>query len=470
MAGTAQAKNLYVNNSGNPACSDATTYAVNSATQPWCTIMRAARGSTTYNTAVASQAAQPGDVVLIQAGIYWENGQVGEYARFSVHLNPINNGTSSAPITFRGVGDVHIRMNAGFRGGTIGCSNRNYIIWDNFKIDDYYQGSTGDTGPVVFNATEYCQLLNSDIQGRPGDCNTANPYYHGYPAHCANYRCISLEPARHTTIRNNLIHGCRGGQNEAGIMFYDAHDNIIENNTIYDNGVGVFIKGDHTGDGWPLARNIIRRNLVYNNRQSGIRSLGGDGNLIYQNIVRGVGPVGDAAGLINGWGTNLNTRWINNTVYATHSGVLITGADLLSGVQFQNNIIASTTNTAYYNVNSSPSSYDVQFMRNLYFNNPRHWYSEGGPTQTLSQVQGVGKESGSINADPLFVNAASFDFHLQAGSPARTVGIDVLDLNGNGSTTDMIPAGAYVTGNEIIGASVAVAPRLRAPANLRIAP
>ncbi|OGS04433.1 MAG: hypothetical protein A3J70_00875 [Elusimicrobia bacterium RIFCSPHIGHO2_02_FULL_61_10] len=51
----------------------------------------------------------------------------------------------------------------------------------------------------------------------------------------------------------------------------------------------------------------------------------------------------------------------------------------------------------------------------------------------------------------MFVNPANRDFRLQSGSPARTLGVDVLDLDNDGSTTDVIPAGAYVTGNEIIG-------------------
>ena len=43
------------------------------------------------------------------------------------------------------------------------------------------------------------------------------------------------------------------------------------------------------------------------------------------------------------------------------------------------------------------------------------------------------------------------DFHLQSGSPVELLGMDYYDLDNDGQTNDRIPAGAYITGNEIIG-------------------
>lgn len=168
---SADAKTLYVDGtSGN----DATTYASNDINNKWRTIGRAAWGSTTYASPNTSQAAQAGDTVLITAGIYWENGSPTG-TRYTVALNPANSGTSGNPITFRGVGDVYIRLNNGIRGPMIGCaSSRNYIIWDHFIIDDTYGGSMPDTGPVVFVGSTGCQLINSDVLGHNGS------YYWGY--------------------------------------------------------------------------------------------------------------------------------------------------------------------------------------------------------------------------------------------------------------------------------------------------
>jgi hypothetical protein len=49
--------------------------------------------------------------------------------------------------------------------------------------------------------------------------------------------------------------------------------------------------------------------------------------------------------------------------------------------------------------------------------------------------------------------------------------VDILDLNHNGSTTDIIPAGAYVSGTEVIGRRAGGGippPTPSAPTSLRI--
>lgn len=56
----------------------------------------------------------------------------------------------------------------------------------------------------------------------------------------------------------------------------------------------------------------------------------------------------------------------------------------------------------------------------------------------------------AITSDPLFTNAGAGDYKLQAGSPARDLGVDILDLQGGG-TSASIHAGCYVTGSEVIG-------------------
>jgi hypothetical protein len=78
-----------------------------------------------------------------------------------------------------------------------------------------------------------------------------------------------------------------------------------------------------------------------------------------------------------------------------------------------------------------------------------------------------GQDANSINSNPNFVSSS--DLHLQSSSPARALGRDYLDLNNNGSTSDPIPAGAYVRGDEIIGVTTAAGAGLpRAPTGLRI--
>lgn len=447
LASVADAKTLYVNSAtGN----DATTYDNNSAASPWKSIGRATWGSTSYTSPNSSQAAKAGDVVQIADGIYWETGSPSG-DRFTVSLNPANNGTAANPITYRGIGNVYVRMRAGYRGGMIGCNGRNYIIWDNFQIDDYYGGSTSDTGPVIFSGgAQYCQLINSTVTGHPGS------YYNGYPTFGGNYRGVSIEPANHITIRNNLIRNFRGSQNEAGVMTYDSNDNVIENNDITGNGSGVFIKGVHAGA--TQARNIIRKNLVWNN-ETGIRVLGSEDARVYQNIVTN----NTLIGLWAGFSGSTRTQFVNNTLYNNDRAFVPQGPDLV-GVRVFGNIASTNTNFLYNWDVGTPTGQDVSYDRNVYFQNANHANYESGLRLTFAVWQSQYRlDLNSRLVDPQFVNAADEDFRLQASSPARNASIDILDLNNNGSTTDVIPAGAYVTGNEVIGRSTGAAPPVPSP-------
>jgi hypothetical protein len=467
FAGLADGKNLYVNNSGTPACSDATTYAANTAAAPWCTIARAAWGSTTYASPVSAQGAAAGDVVLISAGTYWEDGTTSG-GRDTVTLNPANSGTAGNVITFRGTSPVYIRLNNTYRGAMIGCDARNYIVWDTVVIDDYYGGSVSDTGPVVFTGgATYCQLINSTVIGHPGG-SCAGSYYHGYATFCGNYRGVSCEPASNIRVYNNTIYGFRGLSNESGILTYDCAYSTFENNTIYDSGCGIFIKGDHAADGYPQIGNVIRKNLIYDTTDCGIRVLTGESTDVYQNIIK-AGNGADAAGIWLGFGDALNSRIVNNTIYARTRQ--ITGQDsLLSGILVYNNLIVNGGYAAIYTWNTTvPTDQGVTYNRNMYYNNPRIWYSESGTNLSLATFQGTYSQdvNGLDGTNPNFVDAAAGDFHLQAGSAALTLGRDYLNLLGGG-TSATIPVGAYVTGSETIGAGAGAL--LSAPTNVRFRP
>jgi parallel beta-helix repeat protein len=432
----AEAKTLYVNSvTGN----DSITYAKNSQSNAWRTIGRASWGSTSYSSSNANQAARAGDTVIVAAGTYWEGGDP-QGGRFSVSLNPVNNGTSGSPITFRGEGTVYIRILASYRGAMIGCSSRDYIIWDHFVIDDYYGGSTSDTGPVVFFTSNHCQLINSEVIAHRGS------YYHGYSIFDANYRGISLEPAYFTTIRNNRIHGFNGAA--GGIISYDSDDNIIEHNEVYDSKLGIYFKGMHTG--YTMARNIIRFNYVHDCTR-GIQTESTQDTLIYQNVVVNSSSAGLYAGALGG---PTRSRFINNTVYQSAEGSAFLIETNMREVEFQNNIFSNAPTAFSSWTTANPGLQSFTANRNLYFNQSTHAGYASASVSFSSMQSTYGKDINSISGqNPRFVSPANSggDFHLQSGSPALTLGLDVLDLNHNGSVTDLVPAGAYVTGTEVIG-------------------
>lgn len=471
LADLARAKTLYVDASTG---SDAWPYASNDVAHPWATIGRAAWGSTSYASPNSAQAAQAGDTVSVNAGIYTTGGSTaGAAARFDVALSPINSGTSGNPITFRGVGLVYVRMNGSSQGPMIGCKDgTSYVTWDHFQIDDTYGGSVGDTGPVFFGDSTGCQLLNSDISGHNGS------FANGQATYTNNYNAVRLEHAVDALISDNYIHRVwginsapgAGTVNDAGIMTYSTVRAIIQYNTIFDTGMAIEFKGvTPTIDEANQHDNIARFNFLYSNNY-GIRIMLSQNTKVYQNIVK---DTSEFALMFGYDGSSVPTSAsdaiiANNTVYNQTDN--FTGAVAPDGVtmrrpQFRNNILHTVRN-AYLNLgNTSPAvqtsaPQSMQIDRNLIYNaNSFAKYNQdfGGSTYSFATWQGTyGLDiNGSNGIDPQFVSAtpsAVGDFKLQnVGQSARTMGRDVLDLNADGSTTDTIPVGAYITGTEEIG-------------------
>lgn len=443
------AKTLYVDGATG---SDAVTYAANSEQQPWRTIGRAVWGSAQYRTPDPSQAAQPGDTVLVRAGLYWE-GLGGDtdpnQSRYRVVLNPANSGTVTQPITIRGVGVVEIRLINGVRGPMIGCRGRDYVIWDHVVIDDTYGGSREDTGPVVFHATTGCQLINSEVRGHNGS------YHWGYPTYGGNYRLVSVDGgSSQVVIANNWIHRAKfhtgpGGQNEACIMLYDASDVLMEHNDLDDCGTGVFIKDLPNV---ALDRNIVRFNLVTNCHNGGIRVHGyytraPRNNKVYQNIVR---DCDTGSGIRIGWGAATDTIVVNNTLVRNGGGGIYFLSHYFVNAQVFNNIVVGPGPAIYGSGGESPATQRFTIDRNLYDTvSPFANYETATYSWNQWQTTFSKDLNGLHGVNPQFVNAAANDFHLQSTSPARTHGRAVDNIGG--PTGSVIPAGAYITGAETIG-------------------
>jgi len=435
-----EAKNLYVDGAvGN----DSVSYEANSSANPWRTIGRAAWGSTNRSAPNSSQAARAGDTVLISAGTYSVVNTGSNHGR-NIAYNPVNTGTSANPIIFRGMGLVRLQT-TGSAGPVIGATGRNYIIWDNFYIDEANVLTWADTGPVVIHAGTGNQVLNLEIK-----CVTPTWWDHE-----SNHNGIRIEAADNTTIRDCKIYGVVAtdgtyGQNAAAVMLYDSNDSIIENNEFYYCGVGVFVKGIHT----PLTqdRNIIRKNLIYNMGHSGIRLLSSRYAKVYQNIVRN-----SEVGIYFGFFYPTSDRVVNNTLVDNVLGLQLQGNGMIDETVY-NNIIVGSRSFAIESKDAppaNPAGHDIKFNYNLYYNNYHHvqYNTYGSPVLSIGfstwQSQ-WGKDVNGIYSNPRFVNSAAYNYRLENGSPALVLGIDILNLSGRGASA-IIPAGAYISGNEIIG-------------------
>jgi hypothetical protein len=95
----------------------------------------------------------------------------------------------------------------------------------------------------------------------------------------------------------------------------------------------------------------------------------------------------------------------NNTVYGIGTGV----ANIVTqGFDFKNNIIIDNDNTVYGTVTTNPFA----ISNNLFFSIPN------------SSLAIPLWASGSLNSNPLFTDATSYDFSLQVTSPVKAAGSD----------------------------------------------
>lgn len=440
------AKTLYVDaSSGN----DSTTYAANGPSSPWATIGRAAWGSSSRSSPDTSQAAQAGDTVIVRTGTYTTTGT---NTRYTPAYNPVNSGTAGNPITFQTEGAVVLRYSSGI-GPVIGTNARNYITWRGFTVDEALAPAASDTGPVVlWDATggviEYCEIDGNGASFGTGELHNG----------------VRINAGGGHTVRHNYIHDFRNsgsGSNASAILVDQSAGGVIEHNEIANSDGVFFIKRNYNSPG----RWIVRYNYGHDSWM-GIRadqltrspanpSHGVD---IYQNLLVNIVENAFATNHYDGAETYY-LRIVNNTV--KNCGRAFEGASLTAnaGHIFQNNIFAACPlgiRSQDYSSAWTPATFIAR--HNLYggmTTGAQFRFELSGQTSlSFAAWQALGQDSAtpaSLQTNPLFVNESGGNYRLQTGSPARNAGVDILDLNGNGSTSDLIPLGAYITGTEVIG-------------------
>jgi hypothetical protein len=444
LSTTSQSKTLYVDpNSGN----DGTTWEANGPSNPWRTIGRAAWGSTNRGSPNAGQAAQAGDTVVIAAGIYSSslvNAESGGSARWNVLYNPTNNGTVGNPITFVANGAVSIRA-ATWGGPVVGATGRNHIAWSGpFVIDETYIRTVPDTGPVVFASTTGSGIDGASIRGTGalwGD----------------NHNGVRVENTDQVFIRNtridNFLATAGSTRNGTAMTLYNADDTLIEHNEFVGCAAGIYIKG--VTDNTPMERTIVRYNIIRNMSFAGINLQQSQGAQIYQNVIRD----NAIAFYVGGFTTSayyrpVNDLIANNTIDGGGTGIGVYYGGVSDNLRLRNNIY---TNLAQAQVTEGPATNlsGISNENNVYHSVIGSFANVAGSNYALANWKTTFRQDQvvptSTTTDPQFVNVGQNDYRLLSGSPARMIGVDQLDLDSDGSTTDIIAAGAFVTGNETIG-------------------
>jgi hypothetical protein len=359
----------------------------------------------------AADSVQAGDTVIVRAGTY---------AGFVLGWNFPQNGTPDAPITFRADPGTIINARNSVTADGINLEGTSYIVIDGFTINNA-------TGTI----------------SRAGIRSVTN---------------------NHVTIRNNNVDSA----GLWGIFTGFSDDLLIENNvtsrSINQHGIYVSNSGD---------RPIIRGNVVWGNRDSGIQlnadvSQGGDGiisnALVESNIIHDNGIGGGSA--INADGVQ-NSVFRNNLLYDNHaSGIslfMIDGAaGSINNVVANNTIVlasdgrwalniqnGSTGNTVFNNIIynlSSHGSIDISadslpgFTSDYNVVMDRFTLNDGASTLSLGQWRAqTGQDQHSLISTPaaLFVDPANNDYRLKAGSPAINAGTATFS-GASAPTTDIL--------------------------------
>ncbi len=358
---------LYVDGS-NPNCSNS---GPGSATQPFCTIGKAA------STAVAGQ------TVIVKAGVYSENVTVA------------NSGTSTAPITFTRAPNENVTVSGASHGFTI--SNRSWITVQGFTVT----GTTGD-GFYVTNNSSHITLTGNHVS------------FAGQPSSGQNAKGIRLQNVTNSLVSDNVV----DHNTDFGIYLdQTTGTTILRNETSYNArvfqraaaGIDVHTSNNNTFDG----------NVSHHNEDSGIEfRTGSSNNLVVNNVT-----------YLNGdHGIDLSDtpgqRVVSNSVYKNvTAGINVEGTS--TGVTLANNISVDNginSPRSHSNIRVETTAmpglsldYDQVFLHTP--DTMIIWGSQSY-SSLAAFVAATGREPHGIEEDPQFESPDAGDLHLTAGSAA----------------------------------------------------
>jgi hypothetical protein len=206
------------------------------------------------------------------------------------------------------------------------------------------------------------------------------------------------------TITNNFIHdlavsgGCNGGGGAAIDAWGPRGGAVIDSNVVRNIGFQ-----------WVAGRTCNTVQGIYVTNQD---------NRVSNNVISGVASVG-----INSWHGATASTIVNNTIFHSKMGIVIGHGDSgATAIGTKNNYVANNIvyGTGYGITEMGKVGGNNRYVDNVVYSNETNWRVKGDV-------------SGTISADPLFVNYqanGSGDYRLQSSSPAV----------GRGAVTHPLPA------------------------------
>ena len=225
---------------------------------------------------------------------------------------------------------------------------------------------------------------------------------------------------RNCIIRNNVPANGAG----AGAFIAADRDSIalrFERCQFLNNRcVGSFPDGGALASRGPVTITVDGCQFTGNEGQRGgaIRFSSPDSALTIQNSLFTNNTAQTGRGIID---TNRGTVRVINNTFANQAFDLVRmeATTDLANSTISNNIFAGSAGNAVWLQGSLPANF---VQNNLFFNNGvAVQYS--GPKTMASAVNPFTWAQGNIDGNPLFTNAASGDFSLQSGSPAKDTGL-----------------------------------------------
>ena len=306
-------------------------------------------------------ALQAGETLYIRGGVYNE----------TINSSQLPSGTSwaNAPVIagYPGESVVLTASGSGTDIITLSGSTR-YVIFQNLILDGQGTAHNGVNNPG--NSTDHIRFDTVEIR---------NFWNQG--------AFVITSLGGYEFLNCNVHHIVANGQQSANQShgLYLGNSVLVDGGQYHDNGgYGIQIYNSNY-PAQPTNNNIVRNTRIYHNATGGAGgggiTIGGDNNLIYNNLVYSNGS--DGIDVV--WGSPTNTQLYNNTVWNNNGsgGIYVSG----SNTKLINNIV-------YQNI--------------------------GG---NITMAGGSGNtQATNLTSNPLFFNAASGDFRVQLGSLAINAG------------------------------------------------
>jgi hypothetical protein len=344
--------------------------------------------------------ARPGDHVILSdgtnAGDIWAEGVQG---------------TEANPIVIDGGGTATISGGA----GGIQLVDPAYVVIQGLTIT----GQSGN-GINIDDGGDYATPAHHVVVR---DVNFTNIGPGG------NNDCLKLSGLDDFFVLDNAFTGCGVGGDGSGIDMVGCHDGTIARNYFFEMGANsVQAKGGS-------ARVTIRANMT---RDGGVRAfnLGGSTGLEFfrplgtdyeardiravANLIDGseaaVAFVGCDACLAANNTIIRPTRWVARILQES-----VTGFVPCRNGRFVNNLVVfrRADLSTFVNVGPDTAPDTFTFSNNL-------WFAEDDPTFAGPDLPVT--ETGTIVADPWFVDGPGSDYHLLAGSPADGAGMTLTEV------------------------------------------